>query len=51
MLSKYVEVFNSKASNFVEKLKSVADTDKEVDVLDYAMNATLNAIVGKVIYD
>ena len=48
MLSKYTEVFNKKALNFIEKLKSVADTNEEIDVLDYVMNVNLDAIVGKI---
>ncbi|XP_065221567.1 cytochrome P450 4C1-like [Planococcus citri] len=45
MLTKYVDVFHEKASNFVEKLKPVVDTDVEVDVLDYVLNTNLDAIV------
>ncbi|XP_065221565.1 cytochrome P450 4g15-like [Planococcus citri] len=45
MLSKYVNVFNKKSSNLVEKLKAVADSGKVVDIRDYIVNANLDIII------
>ncbi|XP_065221572.1 cytochrome P450 4g15-like [Planococcus citri] len=45
MLLKYVEVFNEKSSELVEKLRPVANTGTAVDIMEYMMETNLNAIL------
>uniref|UniRef100_A0AAT9UVI5 Cytochrome P450 4461P1 n=1 Tax=Maconellicoccus hirsutus TaxID=177089 RepID=A0AAT9UVI5_MACHI len=42
MLFKYVNVFNDKASALVDKFKSVADTDQEINVWEHTMATNMD---------
>ncbi|XP_065221577.1 cytochrome P450 4C1-like [Planococcus citri] len=45
MLIKYIEVFNEKSSDLVEKLRPAANTGKAVDIMEYMMETNLDAIL------
>uniref|UniRef100_A0AAT9UTW6 Cytochrome P450 4461P2 n=1 Tax=Maconellicoccus hirsutus TaxID=177089 RepID=A0AAT9UTW6_MACHI len=48
MLTKYVEVFNEKASILADQFRSVVDTDEMVDIWDIVVNANMNTALENI---